>query len=69
MTVAATCVKPAKLKPSRLISRWPFASVWTLEVATFVKALPTDSVALFKASRVVGLDRIVQRLVAPNIGA
>lgn len=39
------------------------------EVATFVRALPTDSVALFKASRVVGLDRIVQRLVAPNIGA
>jgi UDP-N-acetylmuramoyl-tripeptide--D-alanyl-D-alanine ligase len=30
------------------------------EVAAFVKALPTDSVALFKASRVVGLDHVVR---------
>ena len=39
------------------------------EVATMVKSLPADSVVLFKASRVVGLDRIVRVLMAPNIGA
>lgn len=39
------------------------------EVATMVKLLPADSVVLFKASRVVGLDRIVRVLMAPNIGA
>lgn len=39
------------------------------EVATMVKLLPADSVVLFKASRIVGLDRIVRALLAPNIGA
>lgn len=39
------------------------------EVAAVVKGLPSDSVVLFKASRVVGLDRIVRFFVAPNIGA
>jgi UDP-N-acetylmuramoyl-tripeptide--D-alanyl-D-alanine ligase len=38
------------------------------EVAAFVKALPTDSVALFKASRVVGLEQIVGRLLGHSIG-
>ena len=39
------------------------------EVAATVKALPAESVVLFKASRVVGLDRIVRVLLAPSIGA
>jgi len=37
-------------------------------VVDLVKALPEGSVVLFKASRVVGLDRIVGLLLAPNIG-
>jgi len=37
-------------------------------VIELVKALPEGSVVLFKASRVVGLDRVVQALLASNMG-
>ena len=39
------------------------------DLVDMVRSLPADSAVLFKASRVVGLDRIVARLVAPSIGA
>ena len=38
------------------------------DVVAMVRNLPGGSVVLFKASRVVGLDRIVTDLVTPNIG-
>jgi UDP-N-acetylmuramoyl-tripeptide--D-alanyl-D-alanine ligase len=38
------------------------------EVVAVVEALPSDSAVLFKASRLVGLDRIVRRFIVPNIG-
>jgi len=37
-------------------------------VIELVKVLPEGSVVLFKASRVVGLDRVVQALLASNMG-
>lgn len=39
------------------------------DVVAMVRALPAESAVLFKASRVVGLDRLVQLFVVPNIDA
>jgi UDP-N-acetylmuramoyl-tripeptide--D-alanyl-D-alanine ligase len=39
------------------------------EVVAVVRALPSGSAVLFKASRVVGLDRLVRHFIVPNIGA